>query len=643
MPATSSPDCMAVCIPADQNETFTVTEDLLEGEDEEKGVSETDSLIPSSSGKINKNDFHGDGGDSHHGKLSLTNGVGVGGALLPPIPEADDGSLEFFDEETGGYELHHERSPSEEEPRNYLPPRRYLPEEEDFVLPAYARSVDENYGSHTDTAQLFRELLQISPTEHVAFSNGTDSHQYLFQHFDALEYEEAASVRPKFIGHYLLGDCLGEGSYAKVKEALDTDTLERAAVKIFSPVKLKRIPNGMQNVIKEVNILRKLDHPNVCRMKELLKKELKKKLYLIMDFAVCAISDLTKTLPQERLPAWKAHYYFLQLLDGLQYCHSRGVVHKDLKPSNLVITTQDTLKIIDFGVAEQLSPYAADDLITSSQGCPAVQSPEVADGEEYFSGFKLDVWSCGVTFFSLCAGHSKFPFVGDTVYELFANISERAHEMPASIKNSEPEFCSLIDALLEKKEANRPSLDELRHHHWVRRHWPMPPAGIPIQEVILSAETRSVDSFLPYIEAHYQNILSSHPSRAASICCANGDQMPHHHHHYPRCHSHHLTPQSSTRRSCHPGKGSGGIHDRRRTSVDSRTHLTHTSIVSRDADSFGSQHAAREKAQAAAASHAQESQHHNNQTDQTAANNAAAATEEGCFSSFKKWKICRLT
>lgn len=88
-------------------------------------------------------------------------------------------------------------------------------------------------------------------------------------------------------------------------------------------------------------------------------------------------------------------------------------------------------------------------------GCPAVQSPEVADGEELFSGFKLDVWSCGVTFFSLCVGHSQFPFVGDTVYELFANISERPHDIPAAIKSGEPEFCSLIDALLEKKEANR--------------------------------------------------------------------------------------------------------------------------------------------------------------------------------------------
>lgn len=89
------------------------------------------------------------------------------------------------------------------------------------------------------------------------------------------------------------------------------------------------------------------------------------------------------------------------------------------------------------------------------EGCPAVQPPEVADGVELFSGFKLDVWSCGVTFFSLCAGNSRFPFVGETVYELFANISERPHEMPADIRNTEPEFCAVIDAMLQKKEANR--------------------------------------------------------------------------------------------------------------------------------------------------------------------------------------------
>ncbi|XP_055357242.1 serine/threonine-protein kinase STK11-like [Paramacrobiotus metropolitanus] len=200
--------------------------------------------------------------------------------------------------------------------------------------------------------------------------------------------------------------------------------------------------------------------------------------------------------------------------------------------------------------------------LPSRERCPAVQPPEVADGLDHFSGFKLDVWSCGVTFFSLCAGNSRFPFVGETVYELFANISERPHEMPKEIKDADPEFCNLIDVMLEKREANRPSLDAVRHHPWVRRHWPMPPAGIPIQETIDKAAVRSVDSFLPYIKSYYHS--SARTSRAGSICCTTGGRIQHHHHHYPRCHSHHLVPHNSTWKSCRPN------HDRRRTSIESR-------------------------------------------------------------------------
>ncbi len=189
---------------------------LLLGEEEEGSILlETDTLIPvSGSGK--KHDFHDIDQHVHqHGAAGKS-------GLLPPIPEQEDGSMELLHEvEEEEEEVYQEKSPDldDDDGHPHFQPRRFLRGmEDDFVLPAYARSVDESFdGSQSDTAQLFRELLQMAPTgAQVAFSNGTDSHQYLFQHFDALEYEEAASVRPKFIGHYLLGDCLGEGSYAKV-------------------------------------------------------------------------------------------------------------------------------------------------------------------------------------------------------------------------------------------------------------------------------------------------------------------------------------------------------------------------------------------------------------------------------------------
>jgi serine/threonine protein kinase len=100
-----------------------------------------------------------------------------------------------------------------------------------------------------------------------------------------------------------------------------------------------------------------------------------------------------------------ARRYFRQTCDGLEYIHSQGVIHKDIKPGNLLIAPDDTVRIADFGVAEQLSSFAADDHIVRSSGTLAFQPPEVfnqAKEDAVYPGFKLDVWSMGVTLYVVC-------------------------------------------------------------------------------------------------------------------------------------------------------------------------------------------------------------------------------------------------
>ncbi|XP_066198387.1 serine/threonine-protein kinase STK11 isoform X2 [Saccopteryx leptura] len=158
--------------------------------------------------------------------------------------------------------------------------------------------------------------------------------------------------RAKLIGKYLMGDLLGEGSYGKVKEVLDSETLCRRAVKILKKKKLRRIPNGEANVKKEIQLLRRLRHKNVIQLVDVLYNEEKQKMYMVMEYCVCGMQEMLDSVPEKRFPVCQAHGYFCQLVDGLEYLHSQGIVHKDIKPGNLLLTTSGTLKISDLGVAE---------------------------------------------------------------------------------------------------------------------------------------------------------------------------------------------------------------------------------------------------------------------------------------------------
>uniref|UniRef100_K7EQN8 non-specific serine/threonine protein kinase n=1 Tax=Homo sapiens TaxID=9606 RepID=K7EQN8_HUMAN len=243
--------------------------------------------------------------------------------------------------------------------------------------------------------------------------------------------------RAKLIGKYLMGDLLGEGSYGKVKEVLDSETLCRRAVKILKKKKLRRIPNGEANVKK----------------------------------------------------------YFCQLIDGLEYLHSQGIVHKDIKPGNLLLTTGGTLKISDLGVAEALHPFAADDTCRTSQGSPAFQPPEIANGLDTFSGFKVDIWSAGVTLYNITTG--LYPFEGDNIYKLFENIGKGSYAIPGDCG---PPLSDLLKGMLEYEPAKRFSIRQIRQHSWFRKKHPPAEAPVPIPPSPDTKDRWRSMTVVPYLE-----------------------------------------------------------------------------------------------------------------------------------------------
>uniref|UniRef100_A0A8C7LBZ1 Serine/threonine-protein kinase STK11 n=1 Tax=Oncorhynchus kisutch TaxID=8019 RepID=A0A8C7LBZ1_ONCKI len=301
--------------------------------------------------------------------------------------------------------------------------------------------------------------------------------------------------RAKLIGKYLMGDLLGEGSYGKVKEMLDSDTLCRRAVKILKKKKLRRIPNGEANVKKEIQLLRRLQHKNVIHLVDVLYNEEKQKIYPFFCYCVCGMQEMLDSVPEKRFPVFQAHGYFLQLLDGLEYLHSQGIVHKDIKPGNLLLTTDGALKISDLGVAEALHPFAEDDTCRTSQGSPAFQPPEIANGLDTFSGFKVDIWSAGITLYNITT--SLYPFEGDNIYKLFENIGKGDYSVP---EECGPALSDLLQGMLEYDPVKRFSIQHIRQHNWVRKKHPPTEPPVPIPA---SAESRDVwrsMTVVPYLE-----------------------------------------------------------------------------------------------------------------------------------------------
>ncbi|XP_037680148.1 serine/threonine-protein kinase STK11 isoform X2 [Choloepus didactylus] len=246
---------------------------------------------------------------------------------------------------------------------------------------------------------------------------------------------------------------------------------------------------------REIQLLRRLRHKNVIQLVDVLYNEEKQKMYMVMEYCVCGMQEMLDSVPEKRFPVCQAHGYFCQLIDGLEYLHSQGIVHKDIKPGNLLLTTSGALKISDLGVAEALSPFAKDDTCRTSQGSPAFQPPEIANGLDTFSGFKVDIWSAGVTLYNIITG--LYPFEGDNIYKLFENIGKGEYTIPGECG---PPLSDLLRGMLEYEPSRRFSIQQIRQHSWFRKKHVPAGALVPIPPSADARDPWRSMTVVPYLE-----------------------------------------------------------------------------------------------------------------------------------------------
>jgi calcium/calmodulin-dependent protein kinase kinase 2 len=145
--------------------------------------------------------------------------------------------------------------------------------------------------------------------------------------------------------------------------------------------------------------------------------------------------------------------------------HAQGIIHRDIKPDNCLVTNEDVLKIVDFGVSEMFAKDS--DMNTAkSAGSPAFMPPELCVAKHgEVSGRACDIWSMGVTLYCLVFGH--IPFEKAAMLDLYESIKSDDIHIP---ENCDPDLRDLLFGLLKKDPAQRIEMDEIREHPWVTRH-----------------------------------------------------------------------------------------------------------------------------------------------------------------------------
>ena len=332
----------------------------------------------------------------------------------------------------------------------------------------------------------------------------------------AFDYPDDA----KFVGPWIIGECVGKGASGHVKIARHRRTGQLAAVKILpmaqndlaSQAKSEKQRLGID---REITMMKLMDHPNIMRIYDVYEGE--KELYLILEYVEGG--ELFDFLVNRgKLPPLEALGYFKQIVYGLNYAHTFSIIHRDLKPENILIHTLDPplIKIADWGMAAFAPPTLQ---LETSCGSPHYANPEIVNGHRY-TGTATDIWSCGVILYALLTG--RLPFDDKNVRTLLGKVKTGRYEMPAFI---DPVAKDLLARMLvvdvRKRITVRPfskhpcALTEVRRR-W-RKSWPIP--GSRVSPLVFSTLLR-----LPCLNWQSRfRLLTTSTATCFNLCVSSGD------------------------------------------------------------------------------------------------------------------------
>jgi len=253
-------------------------------------------------------------------------------------------------------------------------------------------------------------------------------------------------------GRYRIEHLIGTGGMGTVYRARDFQLDRLVAIKVLAKPMTDDLSLG--ELLREARAISALNHPNICTVYEVGEEE--DHGYICMEYVEG--QTLNSLVPAGGLPPATAAHYGAQIAEALEYAHQRRVVHCDVKSNNIAITPDGRVKLLDFGLAQQLQPDEVSRLTTSRSsladlgpiaGTLPYLAPEILHGKAATP--RSDLWSLGVVLHEMCTG--EMPFSGQTAFELSMAIMEDSKVVPPA--KLPKRLRSVVARCLEKDPARR--------------------------------------------------------------------------------------------------------------------------------------------------------------------------------------------
>jgi serine/threonine protein kinase len=265
---------------------------------------------------------------------------------------------------------------------------------------------------------------------------------------------------------------IGHGSFAMVYLVKNTETNTLLAAKVYDKLQLQSYSFGddsqpHERLLREIEIMSMLDNENCVKLVDVIEDEYTNSYIMLMTLADGGplIKDPNTSTP---LPEEEAKFFFRQICNGLRFLHQKNIVHRDIKPQNVLQCMDGKILIGDFSSAIIVNN---DDTLEDTDGTPMFYSPEECSGEPY-KGKPADIWALGVTLYQLVFGHLPF-FVesSDGIFmSHFYKITMMIQNDPVVFDEAipiSPELKDLFSHILEKDPTKRYTIDQIWEHKWL--------------------------------------------------------------------------------------------------------------------------------------------------------------------------------